>query len=217
MRVGEAYGTLNLRSESFYYTTGLTLLFLRQALPCCVISRRAAWKRIEIRSIAYSVQLSAGLVRPRYTTSKASSPRFQPPSFLPSSFISHLHPRETESPIFHSLSSRLRLENFETLENRETFLRGRWIIREEARRTTRWPTNRTISSDQRIADPRNVATQRKRGEQRVETAGSPERFPFVREKKEKKNLEQNSCFASRTCEGISIFPPLSISLSRKVE
>lgn len=211
MRVGEAYGTLNLRSESFYYTTGLTLLFLRQALPCCVISRRAAWKRIEIRSIAYSVQLSAGLVRPRYTTSKASSPRFQPPSFLLSSSISHPQPRETESPIFHSLSSRL--ENFETLENRETFLRGRWIIREEARRTTCWPTNRTISSDQRIADPRNVATQRKRGEQRVETAGSAERFPFVREKKEKKNLEQNS----RTCEGISIFPPLSISLSRKVE
>lgn len=35
-------GTLNLRSESFYYTTGLTLLFLRQALPCCVISRRAS-------------------------------------------------------------------------------------------------------------------------------------------------------------------------------
>lgn len=211
MRVGEAYGTLNLRSESFYYTTGLTLLFLRQALPCCVISRRAAWKRIEIRSIAYSVQLSAGLVRPRYTTSKASSPRFQPPSFLLSSSISHPQPRETESPIFHSLSSRL--ENFETLENRETFRRGRWIIREEARRTTCWPTNRTISSDQRIADPRNVATQRKRGEQRVETAGSAERFPFVREKKEKKNLEQNS----RTCEGISIFPPLSISLSRKVE
>lgn len=211
MRVGEAYGTLNLRSESFYYTTGLTLLFLRQALPCCVISRRAAWKRIEIRSIAYSVQLSAGLVRPRYTTSKAFSTSFLSPLF----FYFSSSPRETESPIFHSLSSRL--ENFETLENRETFLRGRWIIREEARRTTRWPTNRTISSDQRIADPRNVATQRKRGEQRVETAGSPERFPFVREKKEKKNLEQNSCFASRTCEGISIFPPLSVSLSRKVE
>lgn len=54
VRVGEAPplpGTLNLRSESFYYTTGLTLLFLRQAVPCCVISRRAG---IEIRSIAYS-------------------------------------------------------------------------------------------------------------------------------------------------------------------
>lgn len=208
MRVGEAYGTLNLRSESFYYTTGLTLLFLRQALPCCVISRRAAWKRIEIPSpTPFNFQPdSYDHVIPR-------AKLFQPPSFLPSSFVSHPHPRETESPIFHSLSSRLRLENFETLENRETFLRGRWIIREEARRTTRWPTNRTISSDQRIADPRNVATQRKRGEQRVETAGSAERFPFVREKKEKKNLEQNS----RTCEGISIFPPLSISLSRKIE
>lgn len=31
-------GTLNLRSESFYYSTGLTLLFLWQTLPCCVIS-----------------------------------------------------------------------------------------------------------------------------------------------------------------------------------
>lgn len=56
-------------------------------------------------------------------------------------------------------------------------------------------TNRTISSDQRIADPRNVATLR----ERVETAGSP-RFIPVRRGKEKirkiwsQNLEQNSLF-----------------------
>lgn len=37
MRVGRWWYIEPLYSESFYYNTGLTLLFLRQTLPCCVI------------------------------------------------------------------------------------------------------------------------------------------------------------------------------------